>query len=132
MAITYSLHTKDNVLHVKASGYDESLEEVQKYSLDVLKTAIDQKCCAILSDERHLEYRISVTDTFALAEILAQAAPRVGRAAIVCSPTADSCVGFFEDTTRNRGLQLRMFHDYDNASHWIEEYRQSFENQKTE
>lgn len=119
MAIHYETTIQDDLLRVKAWGFDESPEDTAEYSLALLNIAIEHQTRFVLSDERELEYRLSVLDTYQHAEMLANVVPRIASVAIVCHSQDYQGAEFFENVVVNRGLTLKIFTDLDEAEAWL-------------
>jgi len=120
VAIKYDFSVDGPLLAVRASGFDESLEEVQDYGMAVIGVAVQSRAELILCDERELEYRLGTTETYRAGEYVARMAPRVVRVALVCSQAAYGDGRFWGDVTGNRGMQTRVFTDIDEARAWLE------------
>lgn len=121
MAIVYTVTPDGDRLLVQASGFDETLAEVQDYGMAVIGAAARHGATRILCDESRLEYRLGVVDTYEAAQLIAAQAPAVVRVAIVCNPEYLRASRLFEDVAVNRGLTLRMFGDMVAASDWLNE-----------
>lgn len=121
MAIQCTIHVEGDVLRVKATGKDDSVKEVIEYGLAILDAAISSECSRVLCDERELDYALKTFETFEAAKFIAEKAPRVIKAAIVCKPEHMEEAQFWETVATNRGLHVRMFHDLDEAERWIRE-----------
>lgn len=121
VAIHFQTSSEGETLVVRASGFDESLAEVQSYGLAIIEAAVRGAHTRVLCDERELEYRLKTVDTFQAAEFIVANAPRVARAALVCSPTGLEDAAFFETVAVNRGLTLRVFRDLSEAVRWLAE-----------
>jgi hypothetical protein len=120
VTIQYEIAVEDDLLVVVASGVDEDVEEVQSYGMAVIAAAVEHQVTRILCDERSLEYRLGTMDTFQAAKFVADHAPRVGRAAIVCDSRYLRDARFWEDVSRNRGLQAAMFTSLSEARAWLD------------
>jgi hypothetical protein len=120
MAIHYNFSTEGNLLVVTASGFDESLEEVQNYSLATIQEAQRGGFTSVLCNEIQLEYRLGTLDTYKAATFVAQQAPKVARVAIVCSEQFMRDAKFWETVAVNRGLEVRVFPDLSAAHSWID------------
>lgn len=121
MAIKYILKPEGNLLTVKTSGFDESLQEVEQYGLAIIEACNDGNFSRVLCDETDLEYRLGTFDTFQSAAFLADQAPRIGKAAIVCNEAFFRDAHFWETVAVNRGLSVRVFKNADDARHWLDE-----------
>ena len=119
MAITYNIKVEGDLLRVTASGFDESLEQTQQYSLAVIEAAVGHGCRRVLSDERDLKYRLGTVNTYQLAQAILEHAPRMARVALVCHPDSEAEGEFFENVVVNRGLTLHVFTDFDEAEAWV-------------
>ena len=73
----------------------------------------------MLCDERALVYALGVFDMFEAAKYAVQVAPKVARIAMVGSPEQMAELQFWETVATNRGLQVRTFHDIDEARAWL-------------
>ena len=121
MSIQYTMRVDGETLFVTASGFDESLDEVQRYGMSVLSASQQHGVNRVLCDETDLEYRLGTFDTYQAGEFLSQHVPAVAKVAIVCNPRHLSDAQFFEDVVVNRGLTFRLFIDRETAMRWLVE-----------
>jgi hypothetical protein len=121
MAIAYSMSVADRVLHVKASGKDESVEDVQRYGMAIIDMAVAHGIERALCDETALEYTLGTFSSYEAAKFIAEAAPKICRVAIVCSPRDLQNGAFWETIAVNRGLNVRVTSDLDQAREWVAE-----------
>ncbi|ACD90596.1 MAG: hypothetical protein HGA57_06270 [Chlorobium limicola] len=121
MSIQYTTRTDGNILFVRASGFDENLEDVEKYAQGVIDATLQHGTTLVLCDETALDYRLGTVDTYAVGKFLASRVPRVFKIAIVCNPTFNADARFYENVVVNRGLNLRMFSDIEKARSWLTE-----------
>ncbi|NTW57249.1 MAG: hypothetical protein HGB20_09455 [Chlorobiaceae bacterium] len=119
MGIAFSTKIEEGILHVHASGYDESLEDVQRYAAGVLQQCVEGGVRFILCDETELEYRLGTFDLYELGKFFSSFVPRDIRVAIVCSPEVISDTVFFENVVVNRGHCLKLFRETDMAKRWL-------------
>lgn len=120
MAIHFATTVQGDTLFVKASGYDESLAEVEQYGLAVITECLKHGVTRVLCDERELEYRLNTFDTYEAAGVVAEHAPHVARVAIVCQPRMLPDALGWETFAVNRGLTVRVFDDLDEARNWLQ------------
>lgn len=120
MAIRYKIKPEGNLLVVKTSGVDESLEEVEQYGMAVIKACLEGNYSRVLCDEVDLEYRLAPFDTYRSAEFIASQAPKVGRVALVCNEKFFTDARFWETVAVNRGLTVRVFKDVEAARQWLD------------
>ena len=119
MAIRYTLPRDGNMLLVTASGFDETLEEVQAYGMAIIQTCLDDGYTRVLCDERTREYRLGTLDIYRAAEFVATYATQVVKVAIVCDQRFSADARFWEDVAINRGLTARFFKDITAARTWL-------------
>jgi hypothetical protein len=118
MAITYNMAKKGDTLIVETEGFDESLEEVIAYNNAVKEKAEALNCTNILCDERELEYRLSIADTYQLGEHLSHL-HIFGKIAIITGEENKDAAQFWEDVASNRGALVRVFYDEAAATAWV-------------
>jgi len=119
MAISHSMSIEGDTLVVRARGFDESLDDVRDYGAAVIEACVTGDVANVLCDELELEYRLSTFDTFRAAEFIAQAAPMVGRVALICQRKQLGDGRFWENSVVNRGLIARVFTDETQARSWL-------------
>lgn len=119
MAIRHTMQVEDGTLVVRASGFDESLAEVEQYGAAVIAACREHGVTRVLCLEQDLEYRLSTVDTFRAAEFVAMHAPKVSRVAIVCAVASLPDGQFWENVVVNRGLTAAVFADPVAADHWL-------------
>jgi hypothetical protein len=121
MAIKYSFSQEDDLLIVRTRGFDESLAEVRDYNRAVKKEAERLGCTKILADERELEYRLSVIETYQLAEDLADLVDAFQKIALVTHTNNREAADFWENVAANRGARVKVFYTIDLARSWLTE-----------
>lgn len=119
MAIDFVANVDGNTLLVKASGFDESLDQVLQYGLAIIGECQRSGVSRVLCDERDLEYRLNTLDIYESAAFIADHAPGVARVAIACNPRDIDDGRFWETVAANRGLTVRVFKDIESARSWL-------------
>lgn len=119
MAINYTFENEAKLLKVKASGKDDTVEQVIEYGMAVLNAAISLECIKVLCDETELQYSIGTFDTYESARIISQNAPNIAQVAIVCNPLQIEDADFWSTVASNRGLHVRVFKTIDEANSWL-------------
>ncbi|MCF8382013.1 MAG: hypothetical protein K9G39_00220 [Chlorobium sp.] len=119
MSIRYTTKIYGELLLVKASGFDESLADVEDYAQGVIEACLQHGATLVLCDETALEYRLGTVDTYEAGKFLSAHAPKVARIAIVYNPAFIADAQFFENVVVNRGLILGMFTDLESARNWL-------------
>ena len=122
MAIHYTLSDDEGTLYVQATGFDESLAQVEAYNNAVIQVCTAGGYARVLCDERLLEYRLTTIDTYALADFLVRHGPRAVRLAIVCNAQGLADARFWEDVATNRGALVRVFGDPAAARDWLKQW----------
>lgn len=119
MAISFQIKSEERFLKVVAKGKDDDLNQVLDYSNAVIEAAIQNNSKKILCDERELEYSISITDTYQLAEAASLYASSLSKIAIVCDPKYLVDGKFYETVASNRGLFVRVTANFEEAVDWL-------------
>lgn len=120
MAIKFDIKIFEDVIFSKSEGKDDNLEEVINFGEEIAKTAIKEKINKILSDERKLEYNLSISETFQLAKTHADKYSVIVYLAIVTSNNNLEVANFFEIVSNNRGLVVKIFTKLNDAIQWLE------------
>lgn len=119
MAIDFTAIVESDTLVVRATGFDERLEQVLEYGLAVIRLSLQHGVTRVLCDERELSYRLHTNDIYASAAFIAEQAPHLHKVAIVFDPQSIEDALFWETVAVNRGLQVRMFKELDAARAWL-------------
>ncbi len=120
MAIKFNMRKfKKDILVVKTKGYDENLAEVRNYNEVVKAEAERLKCDKVLCDERELEYRLSIPETYELANSLSEAIKDFKKIAIVTNKGNQEAAEFWETVAINRGVVAQVFYDFIEAKKWL-------------
>jgi hypothetical protein len=115
------MEVQGDILRVRASGRDDDLEDVKRYGQAVIEKLVESGCRGVLCDERALAYAIGTVDAYEYAKFVTQNCPRVAKVAVVPHPDFMGDAKFWETATWNRGLQVRVFSDIEEAEKWLEE-----------
>lgn len=121
MSITFQIDNEEHYLKVIAEGKDDHLNELKKYSEAVISEAIKHQCKKIFCDERNLDYSISVIDTYQLAEDASKHASDLAKLVIVCNKKHLNDGKFYENVATNRGLNILVTDNYEEAMQWIKD-----------
>lgn len=124
MSINFEKSIEGNLLRGRAWGEDDDLEDVKRYGMAIIAACLDGDCDRALLDERELKYNLSIADTFKLAEYYAnqmqKLLPKVIKTAIVCDQKFMKEAAFWENTSANRGLNVKVFTSIDSAMQWLD------------
>lgn len=122
MAIETHFRAVGNVLITTTSGFDEGLDGAIDYNSRVLEEAIRHNCTSVLCDERNLEYRLSMFETFQLGQFVSEKIHFIRHIAIVSDGSHEEILSFWENVTNNRGVHARVFYNTDDAMNWLSLY----------
>lgn len=120
MTIEYAIEADGSLLHVKAWGEDDDLEDVMRYGQALLAAAVEHNCYKVLCDERALIYKITTFDIYQSAKRMAELVPNLAQVAIVFNPKFSADAKFWETVAVNRGLKVSFFKDMDEAEAWLD------------
>lgn len=119
MAIKYTIEIQKDLLKVTAKGKDDDMNDAIAYSSAVIQAAIENKSRKVLCDERELEYAISITETYQLAETASKHAINLNKLAIVCDEKSLEDGKFYETVAANRGLIILVTSNFEEALKWL-------------
>lgn len=120
----FETRVEGDLLNARAWGSDDDLEEVKRYGMAIVAACLESGCNKALLDERALQYNLSVTDTYQLADYysgqLRKLLPKIIKTAIVCDRKFMQDAAFWEDCAVNRGLHVKTFSSADQAVLWLD------------
>lgn len=121
MTIRYSVEQRGDLLCFVGEGVEEGLEQNKQIHQMIVQACNKHDCTKVLIDDRQVKYTASFTSLYELAKSYSQIhLPRkVEKVAVVASPEYKETNDFFEDTTRNRGVNLRVFSLVEDAQAWL-------------
>ncbi len=109
---------KNNYLHVTVSGIFSP--ELSEDSIDAMVAAGKKEdCINILFDIRPMTGEIGVLDRFESGRYGALMIPRNFKIAMLGSKDQISPDNFFQTVARNRGVNLKVFSEIENALEWL-------------
>ncbi len=120
MAIEYRFEKLGDILVVETRGYDEGLDAALEYNRVVAERAKQLGCEKILAIEKDMEYRLSIVDTYKLADQLSKFALSFKKIAVVTNEENKDAAQFWEDVANNRGVFVRVFYSLEDAKAWLE------------
>ena len=121
MTIHYSIEERDRYLYLVGEGTEDGLEEDIEIHQMIVNACKEHNCPRVLIDDRNVIYTASVLSIYQLAEHYAKVdIPRyIQRAAVLVNRKPGTDNQFFEDVMRNRGINLRIFYDMEEAETWL-------------
>jgi hypothetical protein len=123
MMHTITYNPRDNIIEVYVQG-DLTLQRIKEIVSEVLKACKEQNCLFILSDFREAVVKLSTMEIYELPKVLSEMAVSSGlvvyklRRAFVAQKRLDD-LEFFETVTANKGQNMKLFHDIDDAKEWL-------------
>ena len=117
---TLATEAQNSHLFAQVSGI-RTLEAVQEATVEVFDSALANGLSRVLVDVRAFEGRLGVLDIYLLVTQLFQSLRGKGikKAAIVDRPHSAMREWFLETVAVNRGFNLRMFSEVEEARQWL-------------
>ena len=119
--VTYNPET--HIVETKAHG-NLTLEEAKELIFDIGQACAENNCFLCLSDYRDVTLKLSTLDIYSIPQILSDKlasmglpANKVKRAVVIAKDIRD--FEFFETVTINRGQNIKLFQDIDEAKKWL-------------
>jgi hypothetical protein len=121
MTINYKSEKRKDYVYLVGEGIEDGLDENKQIHQMIISLCKDHKCDRVLIDDQKVTYTASVLSIYQLAQYYTTAdMPHyIKRAAIVANLKYKETNDFFENTTRNRGINLRVFYDVAEAEAWL-------------
>lgn len=121
MSIRYSIEVRDHYLYLTGEGIEAGLEENVEIHRIILDACKEHQRQRVLIDDRNVTYTASVLSLYVLAKEYAEVDPKrfIQRAALLANESYRNDNQFFEDTMRNRNVNLRVFYDLEEAEKWL-------------
>lgn len=119
MAIHYEIEDRQGYIYLKGEGMEGGVEEdleIHQFIVDVCKA---RNCPHVLIDDSNVTYTASLLSIYQLAKHYSQIDRFITQAAVVSNPQYRLENQFFEDTMRNRNINLRVFYDLKEAETWL-------------
>jgi len=118
MKITVEYNQVHNCLVGKFIGTIEP-KHVGEYAEEVLKLVRIHDCKRFLNDMREAEIKMSIADLYYVsAEAAVEEFDRSWRRAVLVKEKTEE-LEFYEITGKNKGLDLKIFDDFDEALEWL-------------
>lgn len=121
MTIHYSIEERDRYLYLLGEGIEDGLEKNIEIHEMIVNTCKERNCRRVLIDDRNVIYTASVVSIYMLAKHYAEFdVPHfIERAAVVANPEFREDNQFFENAARNRGTNIRVFNEFNEAENWL-------------
>ena len=119
--ILYEMEVKKpDYLYVKVKG-KRTKESIKKATEGIVEKCQENKCSKVLVDIRDFSERINITEIFDLAskELPEITMSKINKVAIVDNEGFNYNKNFFENVARNRGHNVKIFTNIDNAMQWL-------------
>ncbi len=120
-SVTYDAETGLIVIEIKEMI---NIPIVRKLSHEVILLAKEHNCFLILNDAREATISLSIMELYELPKLIQEIASgletqvRRFKRALVVSKDIDDFT-FFESVSRNRGQNVTLFRDMDEARKWL-------------
>jgi len=123
MPHTVTYNSETHVVETKAHG-NLTLDEAKELIFDIGQVCVEKNCFLCLSDYREATLNLSTLDIYSIPQLLSDIlasmglpANKVKRAVVVAKDIKD--FEFFETVTINRGQNIKLFQDIDEAKKWL-------------
>jgi hypothetical protein len=120
MSCEVEINEQSDYLKIVLSGTSE-LEDYLHIADTALQTCIRLHIGKLLVDYRNLDVQTNVFEDLTFVEHLSNSAIRktIRRVAVVHGSSRDETAPFFETMCQNRGLNVKIFSDFNAAEDWL-------------
>ena len=123
MPHTIIYNSESHVIEMTVQG-ELTMKEAKEITLEASKIAKEQNCFVYFSDYREATVKLSTLEVYELPKIISDILASSGlnvhkfkRAFVVARDL--KVYEFFENVTVNRGQNVRVFYDVDEAKRWL-------------
>jgi len=123
MAVQYEIQVRENYLYFLGNGIEEGLAGILDNLRMIVHACGERNLSHVLIDDRLVIYTASISSLYEFAKQFEQIdfSKSIQKAAVVSVNKYRSDNKFFENSMRNRNINLRVFYDIDKAEKWLEE-----------
>ena len=121
MSYELDIEAQEDFLHFRVTG-ERSRKAIFAVTVEILDTCYDRECSKALIDVRELSGRLPQLEAYDVASIDYPKLRRRGaleRVSIVDLTGFEDSIRFFETVACNRGFNLRIFGNVDDATFWL-------------
>ncbi len=118
MPYTIEYDKKIDCIYTSMTG-EVDLDTVREYRLDVAQVLQDNNCQRILNDLRQAKLIIPLADMYSFPREVGEGFVGLFPKRALVYRNDEIMLQFFEVTSRNQGLSVRVFDDYDKAKRWL-------------
>jgi hypothetical protein len=117
---TFAIEARDVCLYVRSSGV-RTRATVTAMTMEIFDAALAKGLSKVLVDVRKLEGRLGILDSYlAVTDVFQRLRGKGMRKAAIVDQQISSIRGWFIETlARNRGFNLRVFTDQEEAVEWL-------------
>lgn len=121
MTITYWIEQKGEIVYAIGHGTEDNLEQNKEITQTLIRACEEHRCSLLLVDDRDVKYTASILSLYELGEFYKTtgASRKVKKVAVLADSSYKESNDFFETTSRNRGVNLRVFYQMENAEAWL-------------
>ena len=118
---TLFIEARGSHLFARASGV-RTRDTVTAMTIDIFDTAIDNNLSKVLIDVNELKGKLGIFDSYRVVTLVFQSLRGKGirKAAIFDEQVSSHREWFLETVARNRGFNLRIFANLEDALKWLE------------
>jgi hypothetical protein len=109
----------DKCVLVHVQGEPLSPQEIRSTLLIAVKKALESQLCIIIHREVPVKQRASIVNFYYYAKSISESKFRNRLALVFPEEMHHDNLDFFVTTSKNRGINLRLFSKMENATTWI-------------
>lgn len=119
MAISLKFRATKSILHVEASGFDESVDDLYGYVDCVYEKALEENLPNVICDETKLQYKIGLLDILKAAKYFSKKIPYKAKLALIINKEQTEHAKIWNSFVSIFFPDIRLFYRIANAEKWI-------------
>jgi hypothetical protein len=123
MSIQYTFEKRGAVLYARGWGIEGGIDEDKQISLELVRACRQHGCELLLIDDSDVTYTSTTLSLYELAKFYndSRFQRQLRAIALIANFKYKEDNDFYETAVRNRGVNLRIFYDFERAGTWLAE-----------
>ncbi len=121
MALNFTIDIDGDLLTVTTSGFDENVDEAIAYGQSVIKSCVENQCKYILVNESEMTAVLDKVSQYEMVRHLVSLVPYDLSIAFVVNEENHEDAAFGVLVAGNRGMNIKVFMDVDEAREWLQQ-----------
>lgn len=121
MAENFKFEKRDYYLYVAPEGVRRDLSSIVQGTKKIQELVSSYDARYVLADYRKVRYEVPLTEAYNIVKVYENKVPEFSTLvmAAVVHPSSIEIAQFWQSMSHKRGYAFKVFHDIEEAEHWI-------------